>query len=297
MARAVPSTNAVCVRATDHRLFDFCPAEERKIMCVRMRPLWTRVPFGIAIVWGRRLVAGALASLTVAFADPGFAEAQIPDSTLVPDSTQPADSTQATDSLRSAARLPEAVLLHLAHLAEAFFDTPRGMGLIETAMAEAEIAARYVSLAGQDATNLGRMIGNMSHVLHAIDPVEVGNGFGLGYGVRRAAEGVLLHIDLATSVEGVSDNVVFHAGYITAAASAALVRANAAIALARQVQRATTPGEALPLIERLADLVRTMAYGDDADRDGRIGYPDTESGLAQARYHLRLIRRVAGLAG
>ena len=40
-----------------------------------------------------------------------------------------------------------------------------------------------------------------------------------------------------------------------------------------------------------------MAYGRDADRDGRIGYEESEMGLAQARYHLSLIMRVEGLGG
>jgi hypothetical protein len=38
-----------------------------------------------------------------------------------------------------------------------------------------------------------------------------------------------------------------------------------------------------------------MAYGNDADRDGRIGYAESEMGLAQAGYHLALVRRVEGL--
>lgn len=215
----------------------------------------------------------------------------------LPDSTQLSESTEALDTIPVRAPLPEVVLTHLAYLTDAFAETPGGMGLIPTGMAEAEIAAKYVRLAGQDPTNLDQMVRSMAHVLHAIDPNEVGNGFGLGYGVKRAAEGVLSHIEVVVSTEGVSENVLFHVGYAAGAAYGALLRADEAIALARRIQRATEPHVALSMINDLAALVRAMAYGDDADGDGRIGYRDTESGLAQATYHLTLLRRVEGLGG
>ena len=187
--------------------------------------------------------------------------------------------------------------MHLGFLGVAFSETPGGMSLIATGMAEAEIAAERVRLAGQQSTSLAGMIGNMSHVLHAIDPAEVGNGLGMGYGVKRAAQGVLVQIETAMLVEGVSEPVLFHGSYIAAAASATLSRADDAIAMARRIQRTTTRQEALPLVGRLAELVRAMTYGADSDRDGRIGYPSTEAGLAQAMYHLNLIKRVERLGG
>ena len=245
----------------------------------------------------RQVRTGTASACAAVFtlAPSGPVAAQIPDSTQVLDSALTLDTTQVADSVPARPPLPEVALTHLGYLTEAFAETPGGMGLIPTGMAEAEIAAEFVQLAGQDSTDLDQMVRNMAHVLHAIDPAEVGNGFGLGYGVKRAAQGVLTHIEVVAGTTGVPENVLFHVAYAAGAASGALLRADEAIAMARRIQRATEPEVALPMIEALADLVRAMAYGDDADGDGRVGYPQTESGLAQATYHITLLRRVEGL--
>jgi len=213
---------------------------------------------------------------------------------------QPADSLVVLDSLFGSAvdtlpPLPEEVITHLAHLTTAFFDTPQGMGIIPAGMAEASIAAEYVQIAGRDSQSLRTMTGNMQNVLHAIDPNEVGNGAGLGYGFKRAAQDVLAHIELAMAVEGASSTVLFHGPYVVRAATGAISRADDAIAMARQVRGGQSAEITLPRVERLADLVRAMAYGDDRDGDGRIGQVESEVGLAQAWYHLNLIYRVEGL--
>ena len=218
----------------------------------------------------------------------GVLEAQMPDSTS-------ASMTVQSDAIQYQTTLPEAVVTHLGHITTAFFDTPSGMGILPVGMAEAAIAKEYAWLAGQDSADILNMTENMSHVLHAIDPVEVGAGFGLGYGFKRAAEGVIAHIELAETSDGVSETVLFHAPFVNRAARGSLVRADEAIAMARRIQRATDPVETLPLIEELRDLIRAMAFGTDRDRDGRIGQTEPEAGLAQAWYHLQLLYRVEGL--
>lgn len=206
-------------------------------------------------------------------------------------SALPADSSHL-----GRAPLPDEVIAHLGHLAVSFNDTPGGMGLIATAMAEAEIAADLVRRAGRDATDLATMRRTMADVLHAIDPAEVGSGAGLGYGFKRATEEVLRHVALAEATPGATSSVRFHAPHIRRAARGALRQADQAIDLARRIQRATEAGSAHRLVQELAERVRAMTHGEDGDGDGRIGYVEEESGLAQATYHLTLIRRAEGLA-
>jgi hypothetical protein len=227
------------------------------------------------------LLAGAV--LAIAGAAPGAA--QLPDSIT---------SVVATDSAQ-ARIVPSEVVVVLAYLLDGYADTPDGMGIIPTGMAEAKLAAEYVRLAGRDSTDLNNMVRNMAHVLHAIDPSEVASGFGLGYGVKRAAEEMLRQAEVVMAVDELSHNVLSHIRHVPLAAYGALAKADEAIALARRIERARTPGEALPQIEDLAVLVRTMAWGSDSDRDGRIGYSDGEAGIAQATYHLKLLRTVAGI--
>lgn len=236
-----------------------------------------------------RVEAGAFgASLLLAL--PLGVGGQVPDSTRVEGLS---DSTATADSV--AAPLPREVVLHIDHLTTSFTDTPDGRGLVPVGMDEARVAVEFAELAGQDSTDLPNMTRNMRHVLHALDPDQATSPQGLGYGVKRAAEGTLLHMELATSVTGVSETVLFHAGYVSAAATRTLERADQSIALAHRIQSTGSPEAALPLIEDLLELLRAMAWGSDADDDGRIGYVESEMGFAQAQYHLALVRRAERL--
>lgn len=229
----------------------------------------------------------------------GSLEAQIPDSSRVAppavvDSL--ADTLAVTDSLALPVPLPQAAVTHLRHLTDTYSDTPGGTGLILAGVAEAAIASQYVVIAGTDSTYLAGMTRQMSNVIHAIDPSQASGGPGMGYGVKRAADGVRQHAALAAAVPGVSPGLLFHLGYVDRAAAGARARAEEAIGLARRVQQAQDAPTAHRLLKQLAQSVRAMAYGDDRDRDGRIGFADNEVGLAQAMYHLQLLYRVEGLA-
>lgn len=230
------------------------------------------------------------------------AAAQLPDSLriqVIP-ATADADSAVAPDTLRADTvdafvPLPPEAVAHLDHLTVAFPATPGGAGLLPTGLAEARVALEHARFAAGDSISLAAVTRNVAHVLHAIDPIEVGSGNGLGYGVRRAAEETIRHAELAASVPNVPEGLRLHASYAVAAARSALLRADEAIDLARRIQRAGGGAAARPLVAELVEVVRAMGWGDDADDDGRIGYGEAEMGLAQARYHLMLVRRAARL--
>lgn len=193
--------------------------------------------------------------------------------------------------------LPMPIVDHLYAMTHTFVDTPYGMGLIPTGMVEARIAEAYVRIAGQDSADVRAMKTNMVHVVHAIDPERVTSGRGLGYGFKRAAEGVQTYMEMAATEPGASPTLLYHAPYVQNAATNALALADDAVAMARSIE-ASNETEAEPLLERLEDLaalIRSMAWGSDRDRDGRIGNTASESGLAKAAYHLELVRRVERL--
>lgn len=242
------------------------------------------------------LTTGLALALLVSL--PASSAGQARDSTSAPDSLGPIARAVGDPSSPSPAQvrtpMPLAAQEQIHAITTAFFDTPNRMGLLPTGMAEAEIAAAYVRLAGRDSTNVGAMSGGMIHVLHAIDPDLTGGGAGLGYGFRRAAEGVRTAIQLATSVEGAPESLLYHAPFIESAATGAMARADDAVALARQIQGSTDAASTLRLVDRLAAVVRSMTWGEDRDGDGRIGADASEAGLAQALYHLELVRRMEG---
>lgn len=186
---------------------------------------------------------------------------------------------------------------HIGHAADGFRGTPDGMGLLPTAVAEAEIAHQHATLAGRDPSSLEGMQRHMAHVINALDPSEVENGPGLGYGVLAAAEGAARHTELAASSDGASDGVKTHATHVATAARSAAAHAQAAIEIAESIQDAEDAATAADMLAELTALTDAILNGMDADGDGRIGWQEGEGGLAQATTHMGLIKRGEGLGG
>ena len=245
--------------------------------------------------------------LTAILIAPAKAAAQDPDSALAANDTtlSPVDTVLVTppdlEASWSASVLPKAVIpmeaqRHLAHLAERFPEAPGQVSLLKIAMLEGEIATAWVRVAGVDTLDITRMTDAMNHVIHAMDPTEVRSGNGMGYGFRRAAQDIRIHADMLQKAapDTISPAIAFHAPFVSHAAYVAQARADDVVVLARQVQSAQDVNSALPLIDRLAETIRTMMYGEDVDSDGRIGRHETEFGLAQAAYHIALVYRMAG---
>lgn len=186
---------------------------------------------------------------------------------------------------------------HIGHVANGFRGTPEGQGLLPTAVAEAEVAHQHATLAGRDTGNLEGMQRHMAHVIHALDPSEVENGPGAGYGVVAAAGGSARHIELAAAAEGASDGVKTHATHVATAASHAMTMAEQAVELAGDIQDAEDAAEAAALLEELTALTDAIVNGMDANGDGRVGWQEGEGGLAQATTHLGLMMRGEGMGG
>ncbi len=184
---------------------------------------------------------------------------------------------------------PGAAGVHVGHVVNAFGDTPNGRGLLPTALAEASTAAQHASLALRMPTNLEAMKLHAGHVIHAIDPTIVTMGPGLGYGVKKAALGVANHIELAAKADGASANVTMHATHVATAARAVVARADQVLALARQIQDATSASVAAALVSQLVSLTSQLTAGVDANGDGKIGWQESEGGLQQAQEHVTLL--------
>jgi hypothetical protein len=182
-----------------------------------------------------------------------------------------------------------AVGTHIGHVVNSFGDTPGGLGLLPMAVAEAKTAAQHAALGARTPENLDAMKLHAGHVVHALDPSIVNTGPGKGYGAKRAALAAASHIDLAAKAPGASQNVITHSMHIATASKAAAARAEQVIALARQIQMATTAAEAAKLYGQLVPLAAQVYEGFDANSDGRIGWQEGEGGLAQAEQHVMLM--------
>ena len=75
---------------------------------------------------------------------------------------------------------------HLSHVSVAFDGTPTGMGLLPTAIMEAETAEQHARLAAADSVSLAVWRSHAGHALHALEPaMAAAGGPGLGYGCCR----------------------------------------------------------------------------------------------------------------
>jgi hypothetical protein len=198
----------------------------------------------------------------------------------------------------SASSLPaqeNPVHTHIGHVADGFESAPVGQGLLTTAVAEAETAVEHATLAATDPFDLDGIKRHVAHVLHTIDPALSPGGPGLGYGVRRAALSAAEHIELAAAAEGASVNVKTHAVHIAAALGNVAHRADAIIALTKQLEAATSAEEAASPLAELGALCGALVQGRDGDGDGRVGWQAGEGGLRQATQHMTLMKLGEGL--
>jgi hypothetical protein len=173
----------------------------------------------------------------------------------------------------------------------AFGDTPEGRGLLPTAMTEARTAAQHAALAARDTGNLDAMKLHAGHVLNAIDPTIIAKGPGLGYGVKRAALGIAMHADLAAKSAGASQAAVMHAGHVAVSARSTVQRADQIVAVAKQIQAATSASAAVSLVSQLVSLTTELTGGRDANADGKVTWQESEGGLQQCDEHARLMAR------
>ena len=184
---------------------------------------------------------------------------------------------------------PGPVGAHIGHVANAWPDTPMRAGFLPTATSEARVAAMHAGLAARQPTNLEYMKTHAGHVIHAIDPTIVTTGPGLGYGLKKAADLVAAHIELAAGTPGASPNVAIHAKHIATTARNTVARADRIVALAQKIQQATSAAEAARFVGQMASLAEQLMGGVDANADGRITWEAGEGGLQQADDHVQLM--------
>lgn len=224
------------------------------------------------------------------FVSTDSAARRIFDSTMAKLTGAPLPGQLQTAAAAPAVKVPPGpVGVHIGHIVNAFAEAPMGQGLLPTAMAEARIAVQHAALAARNPGNLDAMKLHAGHVINAIDPTVVDKGPGLGYGVKKAAQGIAAHIELAAKAPGASKNVEMHAEHVAAAARNSVQRSDAIVALAKQIQAATSAAEAAALVNQLVSLTNELVAGKDVNADGRVGTEPGEGGLQQCDEHIKLL--------
>ncbi len=176
---------------------------------------------------------------------------------------------------------------HIGHVASGWTDTPKGMGLLPTALTEAKIAAYHAEVALKKPADLAWLKAHTWHAVHAVDPKAAPKGGpGLGYGVRKAAIGTAYHIRVAGKSKDSTANIRLHAEHVAVSAGNSMARIDAIVAAAKKIQASRSAGEALPLVRKIALWSKQLTAGSDANGDTKITWVKGEGGLKHAKAHL-----------
>lgn len=181
---------------------------------------------------------------------------------------------------------------HIGHVLTAFKDTPKGLGLLPTAAAEAQIIAQHAALAANSTADIDAMKRHVGHVMHAIDPTLTENkGPGLGYGLKKAVAAATYHIEMAAKDKDASQNVKTHAAHVVASNTNTTRRADELIDLAQRLRNSSAVTEVAALVGQINAIAAVLIPGVDANKDGRISWELGEGGLQQAQMHMELMKK------
>ena len=172
-------------------------------------------------------------------------------------------------------------LTHFNHVAIGFTGAPGSRGLVVTTAIEVNTAMMYANFAAGNATNLNAMKTNVRNVLHALVPEQGAKGPGLGFGVKRAAEAVVTHIELAVKSPGASETLRKLGPAVAQAARAVAARAQEMADLGTRVLAAQTAAQAAPLTEQLRAVALQLDLGRDMNGNGQIEVNAIEPGMNQ----------------
>jgi hypothetical protein len=172
-------------------------------------------------------------------------------------------------------------LTHFNHVATGFTGAPGGKGLVVTTAIEVNTAMMYANFAAGNPTSLDAMKSNVRNVLHALAPEQGAKGPGLGFGVKRAADAVVTHIELAVKSPGASETLRKLGPAVAQAGRAVAARAQEMTDLGKRVLAAQTATQAAPLVEQLRALALQLDLGRDANGNGQIEVNAVEPGMNQ----------------
>jgi hypothetical protein len=100
---------------------------------------------------------------------------------------------------------------------------------------------------------------------------------------------VATHIELAAKAQGASPKVVAHSVHIATSARNTVQRADQIVALAKQIQAATSATDAAALVSQMVSQCDQLMAGADTNGDGRITWEAGEGGLQQVQQHVNLM--------
>jgi hypothetical protein len=132
--------------------------------------------------------------------------------------------------------------------------TPDGKGYLPMAEAEVYTALVAVKTALRTPEDLEKLSAGAKGAQHAIDPIRIKEGPGRGFGVKKAAEGIISYVTAAGKSPDASEKVRSYARWVSTSAENVVVRADRITDLLGKVMRMKTAKNAarvLRLVSRM----------------------------------------------
>lgn len=221
-----------------------------------------------------------LAKRNANWADPPDSSEAEPEAQVIPASSTTSEPAE-----------PKEYQVHIGHILTSWQDTPGEVGLATILEEEAMIAKQHAALAVTDLEDLPNIQLHTRHVRHAVDPTaeSSGQGPGRGYGIIKAADGIVQHMEFARDAADASESAKIHAEHVLASARNIQFWAGKIVDKAGQIIGGASPVSSAFYAEQIVERIEWILNGHDADGDGEVSWKEGEGGLAQVKAHLSFI--------
>lgn len=186
---------------------------------------------------------------------------------------------------------PKAYEVHIGHILSGLPGTPGDVGLATALEQELAVAQAHAGYATTDLEDLANIQLHTRHVRHAVNPAAEtsGQGPGLGYGIVKAAEGIVQHMEFSRDSADASESAKIHSEHVITAARNVRFWASKIVDRAGQIIGGASPISSAFYAEENVEQLGWILNGHDADGDGTISWKEGEGGLAQIKAHLSYI--------
>ena len=179
-------------------------------------------------------------------------------------------------------KAPTIAHTHIGHTLTAWVTTPGEQGLYVVAEKEARALQRVLS-AVSPSSSLPQVQAAANDALEVIEPSQPGSSPGLGYGLRRAFDEALSHLEFAAQSDDASANFRNSMPRVAEKARAISERIELVQLLAEDVLRASSSASAAPLVTEMQTVSKEITFGAEVDGRPPVGSSSEEAGLNQLR--------------
>lgn len=173
--------------------------------------------------------------------------------------------------------------------------TPDGKGYLPMAEAETQTALIQATIALRKPDDLEHLRAQAKATQHAIDPTHVKQGPGRGFGVKKAAEGIVSYVTAAGKSPDASEKVRSYARWVSVSAQNVIVRTDRISDLLGKVIRMKTAKNAARVMRLVRRMCQEVLLGKDTNKDGKVSWKKHEGGLAQAKRYTTVMLRLEKL--